>query len=117
MARRSLSRSEQGRTVRAVERGLCPGSPSLFPESGSPRPGLRSEGMGGPPSAPGAGSASAREGAEPRAPPEGDPATREAVSLPRRPRPRRVWAFASLTTKSVHHLRIPAPAWVETASA
>lgn len=47
MARRSLSRSEQGRTVRAVERGLCPGSPSLFPESGSPRPGLRSEGMGG----------------------------------------------------------------------
>lgn len=117
MARRGLSSPERGRTVRAVEKGLCPGSPSLFPESSSPRPGLRSEGVEGHLLHPSAGAASAGEGAEPRAPPEGDPATREAVSLPRRPRPRRVGAFASLTTKSAHHLRIPAPAWVETVAA
>lgn len=92
-------------------------SPSLFPESSSPRPGLRSEGVGGHLLHPSAGATSAGEGAEPRAPPEGDPETREAVSLPRRPRPRRVGAFASLTTKSAHHLRIPAPAWVETVAA
>lgn len=117
MALRSLSSPERGRTVRAVDRALCPGSPSLFPESSSPRPELRSEGLGGHLLHPGAGAVSAGEGPEPRAPPEGDPATQEAVSLPRRPRPRRVGAFASLTTKSVHHLRIPAPAWVETVAA
>ena len=117
MARRGLSSPERGRTVRAVERALYPGSPSLFPKSSSPRPGLRSEGVGGHLLHPGAEAASSGEGAEPRAPPEGGPATREAVSLPRRPHPGRVGAFASLTTKSVHHLRIPAPAWVETVAA